>query len=102
MLILSKCQDIRIEDNIFESGSGNTLFVRSEMRPKWTKNISFRGNNYRVPNQAEDAVFQLAGEEYVGFPAWQKAFGEHDHIRRSTSRGRWRIWRKGKREERTS
>lgn len=81
MLILSKCQDIRIEDNIFESGSGNTLFVRSEMRPKWTKNISFQGNTYRAPVRAEDAMFQLAGEEYVGFSAWQKAVGENGHMK---------------------
>ena len=35
-----------------------------------------RYGNSASPSSAEDALFQLAGKEYVGRSAWQKAAGE--------------------------
>lgn len=56
ILTLSKCRGIRIENNIFEAASDKTLFVRSEMGKKWTKDIIFRGNTYKTANSDEYAI----------------------------------------------
>lgn len=80
ILILAKCQQILIENNIFEAGLKKKFFVRSEMKNKWTKNIVFKKNTYKGAASAKTALFEMFGKKYTGFSAWKDISGEKDAV----------------------
>lgn len=74
-LYFAKCDAIQVKDNIIRKSSSEFPLISSEMSDEFIRNVTFSGNVFSVPADAEEILFQWHGELLEGISAFDSKTG---------------------------